>query len=132
MIGFLLRWVAAVALVFATYNPTKWNFIAWATKNWELQLPIIALLGILLVIGYVIFLRATFRSIGIFGIILVVALIAAVIWVLASQGWLSLEDTTLMTWVGLTAVSFVLAIGLSWSIVRRVISGQADVDDVDD
>lgn len=132
MIGFLLRWVAAVVLVFATYNPTKWNFIAWATENWGTQLPIIALLGIILVIGYVIFLRATFRSIGIFGIILVVALIAALIWVLASQGWLSLEDTTLMTWVGLVAVSFVLAIGLSWSIVRRALSGQADVDDVDD
>ncbi|MEO1240160.1 MAG: DUF6524 family protein, partial [Pseudomonadota bacterium] len=36
------------------------------------------------------------------------------------------------TWLGLVVLSIVLAIGLSWSIVRRRISGQADVDDVDE
>ena len=132
MVGFILRWLAALALVLATYNPTQWNFIRWATDNWGIQTPIIALLGIVLVIGYIIYLRATFRSIGPFGILLVAALIGALIWVLTDRGWLSLNDTTLMTWVGLVALSFILAIGLSWSIFRRVITGQADIDDVDE
>jgi len=127
-----MRWAAALVLVLATYNPTKWNFIRWATDNWGDQLPMIALCGILLVIGYVIFLRATFRSIGPFGILLVAALIGALLWVIIDREWLSLDDTTAMSWVGLIALSFVLAIGLSWSIVRRALSGQADVDDVDE
>ena len=127
-----MRWAAALVLVLATYNPTKWNFIRWATDNWGDQLPMIALCGILLVIGYVIFLRATFRSIGPFGILLVAALIGALLWVIIDREWLSLDDTTAMSWVGLIALSFVLAIGLSWSIARRALSGQADVDDVDE
>jgi hypothetical protein len=35
-------------------------------------------------------------------------------------------------WIGIFALSLVLGIGLSWSIVRRKLSGQADVDDVDE
>jgi hypothetical protein len=34
-------------------------------------------------------------------------------------------------WLALFALSFVLGIGLSWSHVRRALSGQADMDDVD-
>ena len=35
-------------------------------------------------------------------------------------------------WLGLIALSLVLGIGLSWSHVRRRLSGQADMDDVDE
>ena len=63
---------------------------------------------------------------------LVAALIAALLWVLADNGLLDLDNQGLMTWIGLFALSLILAIGLSWSLVRRAISGQADVDDVDE
>jgi len=57
MVGFLIRWAAAFVLLGLTYNPTAWNFIRWSRDNWEGQLPIITLLGVLLVIAYVIYLR---------------------------------------------------------------------------
>ena len=44
----------------------------------------------------------------------------------------ALAAVTGSVWLGLLALSFVLGIGLSWSIVRRAVSGQADVDDVED
>ena len=66
-----------------------------------------------------------------FGMVLVLALVGAGIWVLYDLGILRLEDPSMNVWLGLGALSFVLAIGLSWSIVRRALSGQADVDDVD-
>ena len=132
MTGFLFRWLAAVVLVFATYNPTQWNFVRWAMRDWETRLSMVVLAGLVLLIGYIIYLRATFRSIGAVGVVLVAALIGAIVWVLVDNGLLDINDAQLMTWLGLVALSLVLAVGLSWSIVRRHLSGQADVDDVDE
>lgn len=64
--------------------------------------------------------------------ILVAALFAALIWVLIDMGVLALGNRSLNVWLGLLVLSLILGIGLSWSIVRRRVSGQADVDDVDD
>ena len=48
------------------------------------------------------------------------------------QGWLDIGNATAMTWIGLIALSFVLGIGMTWSIIRRAISGQLDVDDIEE
>lgn len=130
--GFFFRWVFAFALLALTYNPTRWNYVGWATENWEAKLSVAVFLGLLLLIGYIIYIRATLRSIGFFGMLLVLAVFGTLIWVLYDQGLISLENPTWNTWMGLFALSVVLAIGLSWSIVRRTLSGQADMDDVDE
>lgn len=130
--GFLLRWIAAFALLALTYNPTQWNFVRWAMSGWEDQTPLIALSGLLLLAGFVIYLRATFRSIGAPGMLLVLGIIAALIWVAYDQGWIDLQNPTVNTWIALVALATVLGVGLSWSLVRRRLSGQADVDDVDE
>jgi hypothetical protein len=44
---------------------------------------------------------------------------------------LSLDNTGMNVWLGLLALSLVLGVGLSWSHVRRALSGQADMGDVD-
>ncbi len=130
--GFLIRWIFALALLAATYNPTEWNYVRWAMTGLEAQLPLKVLGGLLLFIGYIIYLRATIRSIGLFGMILILAVAGTLIWVAFDFGWLDLSDPSFNTWLGLLVLSIVLAVGLSWSIVRRRISGQADVDDVDE
>jgi hypothetical protein len=130
--GFLIRWGVALALVAATFNPTRWNYVHWGWTNRSLQTPLVVLVGIVLLIGWIIYLRATFRSIGPVGMALVLALLAALVWVFYDRGWLSLENRSLNTWLGILALSVVLGVGLSWSIVRRRVTGQADVDDLDD
>ena len=129
--GFVIRWVLAFGLLAATYNPTQWNFVRWGMANYGDMLSVTVLAGLILLIGYIIYLRATLRSIGLFGMILVLAVAGTMLWVLFDQGLIDLSDPTLNTWVAIVVLSFVLAIGLSWSIVRRRISGQADVDDID-
>ena len=62
---------------------------------------------------------------------LVAAIVGALIWVLIDWRILELGNTSLDVWIGIFALSIVLGIGLSWSIIRRRLSGQADVDDVD-
>ena len=132
MMGFLLRWICALALVTASYNPTDWNYVRWVRQTYPEQLPLMVLLGLLLLIGYIIYLRATLRSIGAFGMLLILAVVGALIWVLIDYGLLDLTNRALTQWIGIIALSFVLGIGLSWSLVRRKLSGQADVDDVDE
>tara|TARA_R110002020_G_scaffold400596_6_gene610773 strand:+ start:25958 stop:26353 length:396 start_codon:yes stop_codon:yes gene_type:complete len=129
--GFFIRWLIAFALLAATFNPTEYNYVQWVRSYGGMNVSIAVLTGLVLLIGYIIYLRATLRSIGAFGMILVLAVVGAGIWVLSDLGVLRLEDPSMNVWLGLGALSFVLAIGLSWSIVRRALSGQADVDDVD-
>ena len=132
MTGFLLRWFFAFVLLAASYNPTEWNYVRWAMTGWGDQKSLIVLCGILLGIGYIIYLRATLRSIGGFGMALVLALVGALLWVLYDFGLLSLDNRNMNVWLGIIALSLVLGVGLSWSHVRRALSGQSDMDDVDE
>ncbi len=129
--GFLIRWICAFALLALTFNPTEYNYVQWMRSYGGMNISIAVLTGLVLLIGYIIYLRATLRSIGAFGMLLVLAVVGAGLWVLYDLGVLRLDDPSFNVWLGLVAISFVLAIGLSWSIVRRALSGQADVDDVD-
>lgn len=95
-------------------------------------MSVAVLMGLILTIGYIIYLRATLRSIGAFGMFLVLSVVAALLWVLYDFGLLDLTNPTVNDWLGIFALSVILGIGLSWSHVRRALSGQADMDDVDD
>ncbi|WP_010140878.1 DUF6524 family protein [Oceanicola sp. S124] len=130
--GFLTRWLVAFVLIAATYNPTEYNYVTWIMTNWPDFMSVTVLFGLLLFVGYVIYLRATLRSIGVFGMGLVLAIAAALIWVLSDFGLLGLENRNSLLWIGIVSLSLVLGIGLSWSLIRRRLSGQVDMDDVDD
>jgi 4-amino-4-deoxy-L-arabinose transferase-like glycosyltransferase len=129
--GIIIRWLGAFLLLSATFNPTQYNFIRWAETNWNTQMPLTLLLGLLLAVGYIIYVGATFRSLGALGMIVVAALFGAVIWVLIDYGVLKLGNTNLTVWLGILALSLILGIGLSWSILRQRLSGQATVDEVE-
>jgi len=130
--AFVIRWLIAFVLLSATWNPTPYNYSRWAMENWETQLPVTVLAGLVLVVVYIIYLRATLRSIGPIGMGLVAAVFGALIWVLIDWGWLEAGNSVINQWLSIVAASLVLGIGLSWSILRRRISGQVDIDDVDD
>lgn len=130
--GLLSRWLGAFLLLAVTFNPTPYNYLSWVQEYGAKNLSVAVLVGLLLAVGYIIYLRATLRSIGPVGMALVLAIVGAMVWVLSDLGIVSLESSALKVWLGLGALSFVLGVGLSWSHVRRALSGQADMDDVDD
>lgn len=129
--GFFVRLALTVALVFASYNPSGHSYAHWVARQIKAPTPALALVGLLLLIGWIVFLRATLRAIGIGGAVLVAAVMAVLVWLVASWGWLDPHNTTAMAWVVLAALSCVLAIGVSWSHLRRRLTGQADVEEVD-
>ncbi len=130
--GFFLRWLFAFLMLALTFNPTPYNYVHWARMTWSDQLPLVVLMGLVLLICYAVYIRATLHSIGAAGMLLVGALVGALGWVLIDWGWLTLENMDVNTWLAIFALSVVLGTGLSWSIVRRNLSGQLDVDEVDE
>ncbi len=128
--GFLIRFVFALGLVLASYNPSSYNFVHWLSIG-EFT-PLKGLAGISLVVGWVIYLRVTLRSLGLVGIGLVVTFFSFLLWLFVDLGWLNLKQVNTFTWSMLIVLAVILAIGMSWSHIRRRISGQLDTDDVDE
>ncbi len=125
-----LRMAAGVGVVLGLWNPTGYSYINWLIGHDPAERPYVALVGVTLLIVVVIYLRATFRAIGLFGVVLAAAFVGSALWVFASLGLLDLGRAGAAQWAALAAVGLVLGIGLSWSHIRRALSGQVDVDDV--
>jgi hypothetical protein len=130
--SFIGRWAFAAILVFGTYNPTQYSYIGWVFAEETSFGPLVALAGVALLIAWIIFLRATFLSMGWLGIILGAALFGCVIWLFIDLGWLALDSPSAISWVVLVFLSLILAVGMSWSHIRRRLTGQFDVDDIED
>jgi hypothetical protein len=130
--GFLLRAVFALALVLLTYNPSGYSYVHLLQAGFPAITPLEAVLGIVLLISWFVFLRATLSSIGPLGMVLALALFAALIWLIVSWGWVKLSDTGAILWIGLVVLALILAVGMSWSYIYRRWSGQATVEDGDD
>ena len=57
--------------------------------------------------------------------------LGAMVWVLVEQSLLDLTQPNVTSWIALVVLALVLGIGMSWSLVRRRLTGQIDVDSVD-
>jgi hypothetical protein len=132
-LSFLWRFVSSLLLVIATYNPTKYSYWSWLklARAADTLGPEHFVVGVLLLIGWVILLAATQRSLGFLGLLLGGALLGGIVWLLVDFGWLNVSTMSSATWVGLICVAALLAIGLSWSHVWRRLTGQFEVDDDD-
>jgi hypothetical protein len=75
--------------------------------------------GVVLLIGWVICLRITLRSIGGIALLLANAFLAALFWLFADWGWLPIDDVAAISWLGVVSVAAILAVGMSWSDLRR-------------
>ena len=129
--GVLWRLLFSLALVFLTFNPSGHSYYHWVKESVPHVQPLIVICGILLLGAWLFFVRSTLTSMGTVGVTLMLALFAAIVWWVVSQGWLSLSDRATTAWIVLTMLGFVLGIGMSWAHVRQRISGQASVDRVD-
>jgi hypothetical protein len=124
--GVAARIALAVALVLLTYNPSGYSFYHWITAPPPGITATKALAGVALVIGWVVCLRTAFVALGMVGLVLGAALLAAFVWVLADY---KLVDATgpALVWIVLLIVGAVLGIGLSWSLIRARATGQIEV-----
>ncbi|NJN52306.1 MAG: hypothetical protein HC809_11640 [Gammaproteobacteria bacterium] len=131
--GFSLRWLLATVLVLATYNPSGYSALDWfrgALSDGTLG-PEHYLCAVVILIGWVIMLRATFNSLGTLGLVLGTALLATFVWFLIDLGLLSGSSFDFYAWIALICLGALLALGLAWSHLWRRLTGQVDVEDFD-
>ena len=117
--GFLARFAFALLVAGATYNPTRYSYYAWAKRTGFEWSPPTVFVGVVLLIGWFVCLRLTLRSLGGLGFLLANAFLAALYWLVASWGWLPIENVAAISWLGLFSVAAILAVGMSWSHWRR-------------
>jgi hypothetical protein len=129
--GVWWRFLIALALVLFTWNPTRYNYVEWAAAQWSNQPPLVAFVGVVFLIAWIFFGRATARSLGVFGIVLAIGLAACLLWILLYYNFISMQSRTIIEWIVLVLLSAILAAGMSWSHLRKSWSGQTDVDERD-
>jgi len=130
--GFFLRWLFAIFLVLITYNPSHYSLFHWLYPFQNQQLPLKILCVLIVLVIYLIFLRATFRSIGLLGILLAFGVSGTLVWLFIDQGWMRVDNYEAFTWILLMVIGTILGIGVSWSHIRKKLTGQFDTDDVEE
>lgn len=134
--SFLIRLIFALLLVYLTYNPSGYSFYHWAKEaifgESLAPTPAFAMSAVVLLIGWTVYIRATLQSLGGFGLALAFSFFAIIVWWLIDIGLFSIDNVSIVSYIVLFLLAAILATGMSWSHIRRRMSGQLDVDDIDD
>lgn len=137
--GFLLRLLFALALVYASYNPEGYSYYHWIQASLgHAETGLLGsnalkfLAGIVLLTGWVVYANATRNSLGLFGVSLILALCGGVIWLFAEMNLFNPDSVRTIVHLTEIVVGIVLALGMSWSHIYRRLSGQVEVEDLDD
>jgi len=134
--GIAVRFLAALLLVYLTFNPTGFSWFHWTIKP-MIDMPTAALgtlnplkvlAGIALAACWWFFLQASQRSLGVVGAFFILALVATFFWALSYWHIFTPGSSTAIAHLTLITVALILGLGLSWSSVKRRITGQQDTD----
>lgn len=130
-LGIGIRFLIALILVFSTYNPDGYSYVDWVINMESGPLPLKILVGVVLIIGWAIYIRATRRSLGMIGIALAMAFFATLLWLLIDMNIVPADSVRAVTYIVLFIIGCLLATGMCWSHIRRRMSGQLDVDEIE-
>jgi len=129
--GFAIRLFFALLLVLLSYNPSPYSFFAWVTSGDQTPMVYKVISGIVLIIGWAIYIRATKNALGIIGVCLAAALFACLIWLLIEWGAFAANDVNAMTWAIEIVLALILTLGMCWAHIRRKLSGQVTTDEAE-
>jgi hypothetical protein len=129
--SFVVRFIFAVVIVFASYNAEGYSYYDWTAADFANFTVLKAFVGVVLLIGWIILIRATIASLGMIGILLAIAFFGLLIWLVFDVFGLATNSLRVITYIVEIMIASVLSIGVSWSHVRRRISGQVDTDELD-
>lgn len=129
--SFIIRFIFATVVVFATYNPEGMSYYDWIKDEFPTFTVYKGFVGVILIIGWIILIRATIGSLGAIGIILAVAFFGLLVWLIFDVFSIPTDSVRVVTYIIQVMIICVLSIGVSWSHIRRRISGQVDTDEIE-
>ena len=130
-LGIGIRFFIALILVFATYNPSGYSFFDWVLLENSGNIAFKVFVGVILIIGWAIYIRATRRSLGIIGIVLAIGFFGTLLWLLIDLNLIPANTVTAVSYIILFVIGCLLATGMCWSHIRRRMTGQMDVDEIE-
>ena len=132
--SFIWRLIASLILVFISFNPSGYSYFHWAKDAFmgEGAQAIHYFSGAVLLTCWAIFIKSAIDSLGVLGSIFSSAIIGTGTWVLIDMGMINANSTSSITWLILVALGILLAAGLSWAHLKRRLTGQVEIDDIDD
>jgi hypothetical protein len=132
--SFLLRLLFTLAVVLLTFNPTGYSYVDWLHNSLSPNTlgPEHAVAGIALLGGWLIVVTATQRALGSLGLLVLAGFLAALVWWLFDAKWLTMTSAGALEWIALVCLAVLLAVGMSWSFIWRRMTGQYEVDEVND
>jgi hypothetical protein len=130
--GVALRFLFALLLVLLSYNPSGYSYFHWVYKTIDHITPYLVIARLLLAIGWGIYIKATLNSLGLIGVLILSALFACLIWLFIYWGWMSVTNVSALAWVIEILLAALLTIGMCWSHFTRRMSGQVDVDEIEE
>ena len=107
--GMLVRILFAVILVIATWNPAGVSYVQWALIDTSTFDATKALVGVLLLAGWILAVRATWVSLGLMGVVLAAVVIGVFVWWLISIGIVATDGRGFL-WIVLIAIGVVLGL----------------------
>jgi len=97
--GIVLRFLFALLLVLLSYNPSGHSYFHWVYNEVDAITPYVVIAGLVLLIGWGTYIKATLNSLGALGIVTLVALLGCLVWIFIYWGWLSLNDVSALVWI---------------------------------
>lgn len=125
---FFYRWIGAFALVSMTYNTTDYSYVAWVMnpETFYEDQSLKFVLGTLFLIGYAIYIRATYAAMGIVGIAVAAFLVGAFGFTLAYYGIVDFQNQSTSLWGFIFGLSTIMAAGMTNAFFQKSISGQQE------
>ncbi len=130
----LVRVLICAIVVFSTYNPTGTSVFHWVKNSLNGGIPDawVVLGAIVAILINVVLLIAAWKALGKIGIIIVLILFAALVYLALQEGVVSTSNNSSLQWLALTLYSGFLGIGLSGAILWRRATGQVVTDESND
>lgn len=122
--GFMMRWLASLFVVFATYNPSGYSYYHWIVAGSDDPLSLKIAAGAFLATSYLVAARLSRAAVGTSGF--VTGLVAAILF---SYGVASLVSASgslgrVLHYVYLASLATAIAVGISWSHMKHRLTGQ--------
>lgn len=128
----VVRLLVAAVVVFATYNPSGNSVFHWIKNHDDPTNAWVVLVGIIFVLMHVALLIAAWKALGKVGVIIVLILFAALVYLSLQEGWVAPENLESIQWLALILYSVFLGIGLAGAIIWRRATGQIVTDEAHD
>ena len=125
-LSILVRMLAVLLLVAATYNPSGYSWYHWVEQAgsdyWIAKLFTM----FVLISGYIVCINATIRSLGLLLGVPLLLVLLTLVWLASDRGWIDLSNSLQRILVFQGALVLFLGTGTSFSIIRYRLAGQMD------